>query len=132
INEVYFFLMNNYLRYIEPSESDSNKWRAPMAEHWKKFAESVTTYRVSLWSKPGTDYSTLRLDHYVENMAGAAIYTYISIHGVDKLVEICTQKLPLLAPKYKMLLSQLEDTSDHQEEFHNWWEKFQKSDEYNV
>lgn len=104
INEMYFMVMNNYLRYIEPSETDSNKWRAPLAEHWQKFAESVTTYRVSLWAKEGVDYNQSKLNNFVENMAGAAIFTYISIYGVDKLVDECNKKSMLLAPKYKLLL----------------------------
>lgn len=104
INEMYFMVMNNYLRYIEPSETDSNKWRAPLAEHWQKFAESVTTYRVSLWAKEGVDYNQGKLNNFVENMAGAAIFTYISIHGVDKLIDECNKKSMLLAPKYKLLL----------------------------
>jgi hypothetical protein len=37
-------------------------------------------------------------------MAASAIYTYIQIHGVDKLVEVCNSRLPFLAPKYKLLL----------------------------
>ena len=113
INEVYFLIMNNYLRYIEPSETDSNKWRAPMAEHWKRFSQSVTTYRVSLWSKEGVDYNQGKLNNFVEHMAGAAIFTYISIYGVDRLVEQCTKKSLLLAPKYKLLLSELEEPVDN-------------------
>ncbi len=111
INEVYFLVMNNYLRYIEPSETDSNKWRAPMAEHWQKFAESVTSYRVSLWAKEGVDYNQGKLNNFVEHMAGAAIFTYISIYGVDKLVEECNKKSALLAPKYKLLLAQSEENT---------------------
>lgn len=113
INEVYFMVMNNYLRYIEPSETDSNKWRAPMASHWLNFAESVTSYRVSLWSKEGVDYNQGKLSNFVEHMAGAAIFTYISIYGVDRLVEQCTKKSLLLAPKYKLLLSELEEPVDN-------------------
>ena len=104
-------VMNNYLRYIEPSETDSNKWRAPMAEHWQKFAESVTNYRVSLWAKEGVDYNQGKLNNFVEHMAGAAIFTYISIYGVDKLVEECNKKSALLAPKYKLLLAQSEENT---------------------
>ena len=119
INEMYFLVMNNYLRYIEPSETDSNKWRAPMAEHWQKFAESVTTYRVSLWAKEGVDYNQGKLNNFIENMAGAAIFTYISIHGVDKLIEECNKKSAILAPKYKMLLDSSMSDVDNELEKQN-------------
>lgn len=105
VDELYFLIMNNYLRYIQPQTSDSNRWRIPQAEHWKKFSESVTTYRISLFSRPDEAYTTARLDNYVENMAGGAIYTYIKIHGVDNLVSAVNSKFNFLNPKYKMLLS---------------------------
>lgn len=112
LSEVYFLIMNNYLRYITPSDTDSNQWRAPMAAHWQKFAESVTTYRVSLWSRDGVDYNQLRLTNFVEKMAGAAIFTYVSIFGVDKLIDECNKKSALLAPKYKILLDSLDSSND--------------------
>ena len=36
----YFGVLNNYLRFIEPSETDSNKRRAKTAEWWAKFLET--------------------------------------------------------------------------------------------
>lgn len=116
ISEAYFLIMNNYLRYIEPSDTDTNKWRAPIAEHWKKFYESVTTYRISLWSKEKVDYNTIRLDNFVENMASSAIFTYISVHGVDKLLEICNGKSALLAPKYRMLIEEHFDNTPQEDD----------------
>lgn len=111
IGELYFLILNNYLRYIEPSETDSNRWRAPMAEHWKKFAESVTNQRISLWSSPGIDYSLSRLSNYVINTSGSAIYTYITLFGVDTLVNFVQEKMHILAPKYKLLLDYKDDLS---------------------
>lgn len=105
VDELYFMIMNNYLRYIQPQTSDSNRWRIPQADHWLRFSESVTTYRISLFARPDESYTTARLDNYVENMAGGAIYTYIKIHGVDNLVEAVNNKFNFLNPKYKMLLS---------------------------
>lgn len=105
IDEVYFLIMNNYLRYVEPNEGDSNKWRWSMAEHWKKFAESVTEYSVSLWSKPDGDYTVLNLDRFVVDMAGGAIFTWVSLFGVDNLLEVCRSRASSLNPKYRHLLA---------------------------
>ena len=111
LNEAYMLIMNNYLRYIKQSDTDTNKWRAPVAEHWKSFSEAVTSYRVSLWSIENVDYNTCRLDNFVENMASSAIFTYITVHGVDKLLDVCNKRLPLLAPKYKYLIDNSMDQS---------------------
>lgn len=105
VDELYFLILNNYLRYIQSDSSDSNKWRIPQADHWKKFSESVTTYRISLFACPDEDYTVNRLDNYVENMAGGAIYTYIKIHGVENLIEAVKCKFNFLNPKYKLLLA---------------------------
>lgn len=104
VDELYFMIMNNYLRFIVPSGTDTNRWRAPVADHWAKFCNSITTYRISLFSAPGTDYSALRLDNYVENFCSGVIYTYVKLHGVDKLVEVCQSKAYKLAEKYRKLL----------------------------
>lgn len=111
LNEVYMLIMNNYLRFIQPSDTDTNKWRAPLADHWKTFATIVTTYRVSLWSIEKSDYNVSRLDHFVENMVSSAIFTYITVHGVDKLLDVCNKKQDILAPKYKYLIDNSMDQS---------------------
>ena len=109
LNEMYFLIMNNYLRYICPSGTDSNLWRAPVADHWRKFCESVTSYRISLVTASGVDYSELRLNSYVENVLPGVIYTYFTIHGVDNLLEVCQSKRWKLSEKYKLLLSHIDD-----------------------
>lgn len=107
IDRLYFGVLNNYLRFIDPEKNnDTNLWRAPCAEHWVKFAHSVTDERISLWVKPGVDYNVMRLDRVVENMFSGATCTYALIHGIDKLVETLINRLPYLNVKYKYLLKQ--------------------------
>lgn len=108
LDEMYFLIMNNYLRFIEPSETDSNLWRAPVADHWRNFCESVTKFRISLCSSPGEDYSELKLYNYVENILPGVIYTYFTILGVDNLVDMCLSKRWKLSDKYKRLLTAAE------------------------
>lgn len=114
IDEMYFLIMNNYLRYIDPSDTDSNLWRAPVAVHWKKFSESITTFRISLFSSPGEDYSELKLNNYVENILPGVIYTYITIHGVDEMLEVVNSKRWKLSEKYLRLLSELDSPTPGQ------------------
>ena len=112
LNELYFFILNNYLRFIVPSETDSNRWRAPMAEHWKRFANSVTEFSISLFSKDEKAYTPDRLCRFVEKMAGSAIYSYLRLYGVEKLLSMCREKLPYLNPKYQALLEEVDNDID--------------------
>lgn len=122
VDNIYFCIMNNYLRYIEPSETDSNRWRAPMAAHWSKFADSITTLRVSVWSCPPSDFTPIKLDNYVVDMAGGAIFTWLSIFGVDKFLEVIRKKGVNLNPKYQELLLNYTDSDSFY--IGEWDEKF--------
>lgn len=106
IDEMYFLVMNNYLRFIQPSDTDSNRWRAPLADHWEKFCNSVTSFRISLFTSSGVDYSLLRMDNYVENVLSGVIYTYVTVHGVDKMLDICNSNVYKLSNKYRLLLAE--------------------------
>lgn len=106
IDEMYFLIMNNYLRFIVPSGTDSNRWRAPLADHWEKFCNSVTKFRISLFTAPGDDYSLIKMDNYVENVLSGVIYTYVTIHGVDKMLDICNSNFYKLSDKYRVLIAE--------------------------
>ena len=113
IDDLYFAVLNHYLRFVEPSE-DSNKSRWDTAAHWVKFASSRTDKAVSLFVKPGLDYNILKLRHYVVDMAGGACYTYIKMVGVNKFFEECTkQHIATLNPKYKQLLGEYDEFIKH-------------------
>lgn len=107
IDNLYFAVLNHYLRYIDQSDTDSNRWRAPMADHWAKFALSVTSKKQSLYVNPGVEYNALRLAHYVSDRNAGPIFTYIQMYGIDDLVDRVNKKAPInLNPKYKMLLAE--------------------------
>lgn len=114
IDILFFGVLNNFLRYINPdANNDSNLWRKPCAEHWEKFAHSVTDERISLWVKPGVEYNIMKLDHYVEDMASGAVCTYAMIHGIDKLVQCLIKRLPYLNTKYQYLI---QNSLSHQDD----------------
>ena len=107
VDTLYFLVLNHYLRYIERSDSDTNKWRAPLASHWYSFCTSVTKDSKSLYVKPGMEYNALNLSHYVSDRNAGPIYTYIKLFGINDLVDRVEQKAPNnLNPKYKMLLAE--------------------------
>lgn len=105
IEELYFLVMNNYLRFVVPSASDTNKWRWECAPHWYKFCNSVVSDKIGLYVAPSEKYDDFKLTNYVTEQAGAAIYTYIQKFSINDLIEKVESKKFKLALKYRELLS---------------------------
>lgn len=78
-------VLYNYLRYVEPDDFDTNRWRWPLKDYWANLLESVG--RIQLYKKPGTEYNIFNLQDFVLGQAGNAIDTYIRIRGVDGFME---------------------------------------------
>ena len=114
LHELYFLVLNNYVRIVDPDQSDSNRWRWSVADHWAKFCNSVLNDRMSLYKAPDAPYTVENLVKYVTEQAGAAIYTYIKKFSINDLVEKIAPKQYRLAFKYQELLSDLEDLPDEE------------------
>lgn len=104
IENLYFQVLNNYLRYVEPSETDSNKRRWPTATHWANFLQ--TAEKRSIFISPGVDYNMLGLKRFVFDQAGNAIRTYIDIQGIDNFFDYLSQVKESKNPKYEYLRKQ--------------------------
>lgn len=104
LDSLYFAVLNHFLRFIDMSGNDSNRWRLPLAEHWKKFVESYHGNGISLYSAPGVEYNVLKLRHCVEEQYGAMIFTYIELFGIDELEDLIQPKKWKLNKKYQVLL----------------------------
>ena len=102
IGDKYAGVMLNYLRYVEPQEDDSNKWRWPLKDYWANFL--VDASRISLYEKPGMEYNLDRLDNYVFRQAGNAVDAAVAIYGVDGFLERLHQRKTLPNPKYSLLV----------------------------
>jgi phage replication initiation protein len=83
IGDVFLGVVYNYLRYVVPDESDSNRRRWPTVDYWERFIDSAK--RVRLFERPGTEYNLLNLEEFVIRQSGNAIQTYINILGMDEL-----------------------------------------------
>lgn len=106
IDDLYFAVLNHYLRYVKISESDSNKWRSEIAEHWENFYNYKSVQERSIYKKPGMEYNAAKLrSTYGERFAGG-IYTYIQLFGVNTLLEDVDAGKNNLNPKYKLLLQE--------------------------
>lgn len=85
VGDVYFGILNNYFRYIEPCDTDSNRWRWPLKNYWADFAASVAP--IALFESKGIEYNLQNLDHFVFYQAGNSIQSAIKIYGLDGFVK---------------------------------------------
>ena len=94
----------NYLRFVEPMDGDSNKWRWPLKPYWGEFLGSAN--KISLYESPGLEYNLDRCERYVIRQAGNAIDAYIQIHGVDAFLEELKHRPVQRNPKYDRLVEE--------------------------
>lgn len=103
IGTVFSGLLSNYLVYCVPS-NDSNRSRWEVADYWDKLINGVAAIRVA--SSVGLEYNIWRLQSYLFDQAGGAIYTWLQIEGIDSLVDLIKCRNKRLNPKYKLLMDQ--------------------------
>ena len=106
----YFDVLNNYVRFVTPSTTDSNKRRWQTAEWWDKFLQSYDS--VSIFSRPGVDYNIMSLNNYVFGQCAGAVKTMIDIIGVGNFFKPLRSSIVQLNPKYKDLKNQHGTSSD--------------------
>lgn len=94
----------NYLRFVTPSKTDTNKRRWKMRKYWADFLDNAE--RISLFTKKEIDYNVSRLSKYVFGQAGNSIDTYIKCMGLNNFLEQLLQRDSKLSAKQKYLIEQ--------------------------
>lgn len=102
IGQAYCGVVINYLRFVDPDSTDSNKWRWPIKPYWGDFLENAN--RISIYEAPGEEYNLDRCEKYVINQAGNAIDAYIQIRGVDGFLDTLKSRKTRSNPKYQRLV----------------------------
>lgn len=94
----------NYLRYVDFSSSDSNRWRWPMKDYWARLIDGIAA--IQLYTAPGTEYNIDKLDHYVFGQAGQAISAAVAVYGADEFVRRVQAGYPVddLSVKYRSVI----------------------------
>lgn len=112
IRKNYFDVLNNYLRYVVPSDNVTNKSMLLTSPEWLQFIESWET--VSIFDKPGTSYNLSNLDGYINNQLSGALTTYIDVVGVTSFLKNLSESRQgkKLNPKYQQIQKQFESSSD--------------------
>lgn len=104
VDNKYFGVLNNYLRYVVPDQSDSNKRRWATAPHWQRFLDSHND-TISIFCKPADTYDLYKLDNYVFGQCAAAVYTMIDVCGIDNFLSRVHKKVSTskLNPHYRQI-----------------------------
>lgn len=104
IGEAFSGVLLNYLRYVIPDDTDTNKWRWMMRPYWINMLEVVTP--ISIYTAPGMDYNIDRCREYVVNQAGNAIDCLIRIYGLNEFKAMVDHRSTSKNPKYEALVRQ--------------------------
>ena len=102
IGQAYCGVVVNYLRFVDPDELDSNRWRWPIKEYWGELlchAEAIKLYQA-----PGIEYNLDRCKKYVIGQAGNAISAYIDCVGKDRFFYELKTRTYNRNPKYDHLV----------------------------
>lgn len=112
IRKNYFDVLNNYLRYVVPTDNTTNKRMLTTSPEWLRFIESWET--VSIFDKPGAVYNISKLDGYINNQLSGALTTYIDVVGVTAFFKNLKESSEgkKLNPKYQQIQKQYEANSD--------------------
>ena len=104
IGEAFAGVLLNYLRFVEPDETDSNKSRWRTAEYWAALIGDVG--RIKIFTVPGGAYNLEKCRHYVFDMAGNAIDAMLQIYDVPDFLAMveCRECKP--NPKYDFIVKE--------------------------
>ena len=105
LGEAFAGVLLNYLRFVEPDETDSNKSRWSMTEYWADLIGDVS--RIKIFSSPGGEYNVEKCKHYVADMAGNAIAAMLEICGsTDEFERLIAARQCKPNPKYDVILKE--------------------------
>jgi DNA relaxase NicK len=104
VGEVFSGVLLNYLRYVIPDDTDTNKWRWQMTDYWLDMLEVLTP--IKIYTAPGMDYNIDRCREYVVNQAGNAIDALLQIYGIHEFQRMIRERPTVENPKYTRLVQQ--------------------------
>lgn len=131
-------ILRNYLLFRQPSGTDDNKSRWPVAPYWDRLLLDMS--RISLWISPGEPYNFSKTELHMMRQYGQALITKLRIDGsLGPFVTACERLYPVLNKKYQRVLddheriradAQLEHEQlriehrgliDQHGRLHEWW-----------
>lgn len=110
IGHKFYGVINNYLRFIVPSKTDTNRRRWASPEWWIKFL--AHTDKISVFTRKDVDYNLSRLERYVMEQAGNSIVTYIKCVGWFKFREMLNGREEELNPNQLKLVNEYKQITE--------------------
>ena len=104
IGEAFAGVLLNYLRFVEPDETDSNKSRWQMTDYWANLVGDIG--RIKIFTVPGGAYNLERCRHYVFDMAGNAIDALLQIYSVEDFQALVRMRQCAPNPKYDLIVKE--------------------------
>lgn len=104
VSDLFLGVLVNYIRFVTPSTTDTDKHRWKLRKYWSNFVGAVEA--VSLYTNLGLDYNLAKCENFVYRQCGNALDTLIKIKGVESVVvDLNKNKPPKKAPKYLDLIN---------------------------
>lgn len=103
IGETFAGVVLNYLRYVDPDPTDSNKWRWPMTDYWLDLIQDAVAIQIA--EKPGVRYNLLNCENFVYNQAGNAINALLQVYDVETFLKKLQERKSKPNPKYSEMVT---------------------------
>ena len=103
IGDVFFGIVNNYIRFVKPSKTDTNKSRWLLAQWWRKFLDH--TRKISVYTPCDQEYNYSRLYSFLQNNCGNALAAFIQVDGLDGLSKLVADRNVKPNPKYQAVVA---------------------------
>lgn len=99
-------ILRNYLLFVTPVSTDTNKSRWPVAEYWQRVLEGMEKLRV--WIAPGEPYNFSKSEEHMIFQYGQWLVAYAQIHNgrIDGLLDQAQRRNLELKPKYQAAVQQ--------------------------
>ena len=104
IGEAFAGVLLNYLRFVEPDETDTNKSRWQTADYLYALIGDVS--RIKIFTVPGGAYNLEKCRHYVFDMAGNAVDAMLQCYSVEDFLDLVRMRNCKPNPKYELIVKE--------------------------
>lgn len=85
ISGLFVSVVTNYIRFVTPSKTDTNKRRWNMRKYWAEFVGDAVP--ASLWVPKTIEYNKSNCERYVYYMAGNSVAALIELDGAENFLK---------------------------------------------
>lgn len=112
IGEKFRGVLTNYINYVDPSETDTNRNRWPLSSWWSDFLENAAA--MSVYTKHDIEYNKDRLDAHIYDRNHNAVKTEILTDGLPAFLARVFDHTEDLPARYDSILQASENAAEIQ------------------